>query len=68
MRTFKPEGATHYSKRDGMRGTLWYKRCERTGEWVVWWSAKQQWGPSALDDASAAVALRAVVSDTPAIQ
>jgi hypothetical protein len=66
MRTYKPADATHYA--DGLNGgTIWYRRVAKD-TWLFWWSTKNKWSHSTHDDKSAAIALRAVVSDTGANQ
>lgn len=66
MPTYKPEGATHFYDFAGRTG--WYKRCELTGQWLVWWPAKLKWAESVYDDEMAALVLRPIVSDTGANQ
>ena len=63
MRSYKPEGATHYSATQG----FWYKRLE-SGIWLFWWSAKAQWSKSTYTDETAKLVLRPIVSDTGANQ
>lgn len=63
MRTYKPEGATHYA--DGLNGgTIWYKRWS-DGSWSVWWQMCCKWRPMY---GQPVVAVRPVVSDTGANQ
>lgn len=67
MSTYKPEGATHYCVKAGLRGSLWYRNTG-DGKWWVWWASRGLWALSAHSDRTAELALRPVLVDTGANQ
>lgn len=58
MRSYKPEGATHY--RDVGPDTYWYK--STPGCLWYWWAAQNKWTPAAASLAELAGKLKPVVS------
>lgn len=63
MRTYKPEGATHYGENQQGK-TIWYKH-NADGSWDVWWDIPAEWYQI---PGQPAVAVRRVISDTGANQ